>query len=63
VAFISNTTEQRSGRYDTEGKQNSACCQIEVSQPVVLGLIYAGPQTLVNVTYVLPCMEKVVQNW
>jgi hypothetical protein len=45
----------------TEGKKNSACCQINVSQPVVLGLIYGGPQILVNVTYVLPYMEKVVQ--
>ena len=59
--FISNIKEQRSRRYDTDGKQNSVCCQIDVSQPVALGLIYGGPQILVNVTYVLPYMEKAVQ--
>ena len=62
MALISNITEQRSGRYDTEGKQNSVCCQIDVSQPVVPGVIYAGPQILVNVTYVLPYMKK-WYNW
>ena len=50
MAFISKYhTTKITAVTKKKGKQNSACRQIDISQPVVLGLIYAAPQILLLV--------------